>query len=281
MRNIIKYYYDLDITRIRQVKEKFYLNIGNDLYVFCPCEETVKNILNYLYNEQYHQLILTKNKSMVISFNDMFYALFKVNTVDRRINISDILNSRAITNENVKSRWIELWSLCVDEIELQLGEVKNSDIHVYAYYYIGLAENAIQLLKTFDFNSVQVFLAHRRVGYNTRLIDFYNPCDLILDTKVRDIAEYYKDCFFYNDTSFSMQNIYKSIDLMTTDERKLFIARMMYPTYFFDRFEEFKNNGIDLKLVSNVDKYEKILIDIINYIKKTTYIHDIDWLINQ
>ena len=63
-------------------------------------------------------------------------------------------------------------------------------------YYLGISENAIFYLKKVVSNyegNVSVCVCHKRIGVNSTLFDLYNPLNLIIDTRVRDIAEYFKN----------------------------------------------------------------------------------------
>ena len=66
-------------------------------------------------------------------------------------------------------------------------------------YYIGLGENAIQYFKsivpTYNGN-IEIGVCHKRINYNSTLFDLYNPLNLVIDYKVRDLSEYIKSVFF-------------------------------------------------------------------------------------
>ncbi len=72
-------------------------------------------------------------------------------------------------------------------------------------YYIGLTENAISYLKYSNLKNNHIGIQHIRVKYNDNLTNFYNPINLIIDYKVRDIAEYFKSLFF--DSKIDIKNI--------------------------------------------------------------------------
>ena len=76
-------------------------------------------------------------------------------------------------------------------------------------YYIGLGENAITYMKELNdnINSSSLSITHRRIGVNSTMFDLYNPLNLIIDYKVRDVSEYLKDAFFNN------VNVYVSASL--------------------------------------------------------------------
>ena len=69
---------------------------------------------------------------------------------------------------------------------------------------------------------------------------------------------------------------------LTTAEYYLFLARMLYPTYYFDAYEEIlngKKKEEEIKKITNkVNDYEKILKKIYNYYKNFLMITPIEWL---
>lgn len=291
MKNIIKYYYDLDVSYIRQTNDNYFLTINNNNYLFCKCDlKELENNIKYLNNNlSYHKLISTKNGLSVVNYNGNDYALFKINTLSKIANMNDILNSIQpiyIKDNNIKEKWIRLWEEYVDYIEYQNKELNKKDSYIskIANYYIGLAENSIEFLKNIDITNVPYYLVHKRVKYNTNLIELYNPCYIRIDTKVRDMAEYDKSIFFYTNISYNefMNMINEQLSILNNDELKLFYARLLYPSYFLDLYDEFIKDKYDKDslnlIISKSSNYEKALKNIIDEIKKRIYIIDIDWL---
>ena len=292
MKNVIKYYYDLDINSIRQINNVFHLVINNNNYIFCPCNlNELQKIEKYLLNNyNYHQLIITINNEEIVPYNNNYYSLFKINTIYKTIDLKNILDSNiqiSYGDKEIINNWINIWSMHVDYIEEQMREMSSNYIYLFkiANYYIGLAENAIQFLKSISNGSVPAYITHKRLKINTNLVELYNPAFLIIDTRSRDIAEYYKDMFFKTDISLEniMEQIMPILNNYSSTEKQLFFARMIYPTYFFDVYDDIlfnnKNESILNSITSKSVEYEKFIKELFNEIKKTTYIENIDWLI--
>ncbi len=287
MKNVIKYYYNLDVNSIKQVGDNYYLTIDGDNYLFCPCNpEIINTVEKYIFNnDNFHKIVLNNNNEMTLLFNNRNYVLLKVNTIAKKIDLKDIIDNFIYVGDNVllKKRWIDLWSNNIDYIEYQISEVGNDYqlLSKYIYYYIGLAENAIQFLKNNDISNVNNYIAHKRIGINTNLIDFYNPSLVLIDSRVRDLAEYFKNEYFYGDI-FDLSNVYKVIDILDDNEKKMFFARMLYPSYFFDLYSKIIGDNYKEELLNEMiiksESYETVLKDIYFYIKKATYIDNIDWL---
>ena len=126
------------------------------------------------------------------------------------------------------------------------------------------------------------YLSHRRLFFNSTLYDLYNPLNFIVDTKVRDIAEYLKDCFFHNhDIRDEIQYFLNYSHLQCNDYQLLF-ARFLFPSYYFDCYEKIIDHGWDEKnllpiILKNKD-YEIILKQIYETISYHCQIPEIFWL---
>ena len=261
--------------------------------MLCICDSNVINeMCDLLKNDlNYHKLILTTNNEKFVLFNNINYSLFKINTIFRKVELDDIMNSSIFVsydNSNeIVNKWINLWSDHIDYIEYQIDEYKTKYPYLekIIYYYIGMAENSIQLLKSSNINSINKYIAHKRIGTSTNLVELYNPCYTTIDTRVRDIAEYFKNIFFYSDEE--KNSLYLKINyclqMLDNNEKILFFIRMLYPSYFFDIYDDIilnkKENSILSQITSKNVEYERFLKNILNEIKKTTYIDNIDWLV--
>ena len=94
--------------------------------------------------------------------------------------------------------WGTLWSDKNDHLEYQISQLgqKHPLIRDSFSYFIGLGETSIQLVNSLSMENVTKVVAHKRISNNDTLFDLYNPLNLIIDSKVRDAAEYFKNSFF-------------------------------------------------------------------------------------
>lgn len=272
MKNAIKYYYGLDVSKIIY-SNNYYLLIDNMNYLLYKCNIEDINNINL---SGYHTLIPTLNNSKYIIYDNTMYVLFKLNTVVGKIKYSDLLNSIRYYGKG-DIDWVNLWCTHIDYIENTIVDnySKYEELSDVVSYYIGLGENAIELLNMSNITNIDKYITHKRVKYNMNLVDLYNPFLIVIDTRVRDLAEYIKNAFFNGiklDIPFNLSN----------DEYILLFARLLYPSYFFDLCDDAINGNYDKnkldKITSKVDEYEEYLKSIYKRIKKTTYIYDIDWL---
>jgi hypothetical protein len=136
-------------------------------------------------------------------------------------------------------------------------------------YYLGLTENAIAIFdylkKEFSPKDKIYFFQHYRYTIPNNYIDFYNPLNIIIDLNIRDFAEYIKQAFFGDFLTTEQIIKYIKITDFTDCMANYFLLRLIYPTYFFEKYDNYIKNQI----VSN---------DIINIIKKS---NDYRSLLNQ
>ena len=105
---------------------------------------------------------------------------------------------------------------------------------------------------------------------------------MIIDSKIRDVALYFKSNFFNNNIVLSMKQIIDRLN-MNLDEAILFISRMIYPDYYFDIIDEIITyNSNDSRLKECIKKnttYENFIQNIYEYLNHNYNLPKIDFLI--
>ena len=149
-------------------------------------------------------------------------------------------------------------------------------------YYVGLSECAINLLKYLNNDNIKFYITHKRIMYKEKTDELLNPINLIIDTRVRDIAEYFKINYINN--NYNIQDIIKEIDMLNLDynESILLLSRLMYPSFYFDLYdkiiqEKIDESKIDFYIEKNV-YYETFLRYIYKFLKSKYKIPNIEWL---
>ena len=293
MKNVINYYYNLYPENIYQKEEEYYFFINNIRYTFIEYKEDIKEIdkiynthLSLLMNSMYvHPIILNKDNHPITIINKVPYILMQTMYYEEKININNLISfSNIETNTNKETTWEELWKNKNDYIEYQITLLKNNYkiLKNSINYYLGLGENAIELLNITSPKNIKMYYSHKRIDKNSTVFDLYNPLNIIIDTKVRDVAEFLKHNFF------SGINIEKDLEYflktsnLSIEEHILFLARMLYPTYYFDLFEKIikkeKAEKEILDIIKKVDEYESIIKKLYNYYKTFINIPIIEWL---
>lgn len=288
MKNALNYYYNLNIDNIHQKNKNYYFKVNNLQYMLLECvNEEINDIysLNVYLTKNYpfYKIILNKDNKVITIINETNYILLEINNNIKELNLNEIIkiNNISIVNLNKLRRdnWYTLWTNKIDYFEYQINQIgkKYPIIRESFNYYIGLAETAISLIKSINNEGMYLSLSHKRIN---NAFDLYNPLNLIIDVRVRDICEYFKFCFFENKNVFKELELFLDYNKLSYNESVYFLARMLFPTYYFDLYEKIIANEVKeeeiKKIISKVDKYEKLLKYIyLNFKNNNLYI---DWL---
>lgn len=295
MNNFIKYYYGLDISDLHKTNNEYSFFVGEKKYLFLPFYGNLKQIYDiYLFlneNKRYcHEIINTKNNESIINYNGELYILLKCH-IDNNdaINIMDILNY-TLKISTGPINWKQLWEKKIDYYEYQISQVgKNFPLIRESFsYFIGLSENAIQLLNEIDLKKIDLYVSHKRIDNISTLINFYNPQNFIIDSRVRDIAEYFKSSFFNKNNNITVvEEVFVFLSEINYNyvEVMLFFIRLLYPSYYFDLYDLILSNKKEEKelvnIINKVSEYEKFLVEIYNYINSYYPMPQIEWLIKK
>ena len=136
----------------------------------------------------------------------------------------------------------------------------------------------------FDINDIKYYVSHRRIGPNEKLDEFFNPLNIVVDNRTRDIAEYIKVNYFNGKIDENEVLNYLDNLNFTYTENLLFFSRLLYPSYYFDIYDQVIQEKIsDEKIQFYIKKntsYEAFLKKIYIYIKNKYKIPEIEWLEN-
>ncbi len=290
MKNFILFFYNINAVDIKKrLNGDYWFNFNGEKYI-------LKNITNYNYdleniynmhiyllnnNVSCNKIILSKDNKIAVYHKDYIYVLIKPSlNYKKRIKLNDIINYDLNIGKINDVNWRDLWIKKIDYYEYQISQnLKKSDlVNESFYYFFGLTENAIQLL--LNTSKVQFYISHRRINYKSTLYDLYDPFNIIFDTRVRDIADYFKSEFI----NCGKTNIieYLSINSLDVNEKKLFFIRMLYPSYYFDLYDSIllnKNYDKIKDIISMISKYELFINELGNYLNRYNHIVDIpDWI---
>lgn len=297
MKNVLRYYYNLIPTTIHQINNDYKCKINNVEYVFSKIDNSLEEIniiykLNlYLLSKGFpcHQIVLNINDSPITYVDNYKYVLLKTFISNREININDLFQflNFFISDSSFKSlkrnNWYELWTESVDYIEYQTSQfgknyplLKNS-----INYYIGLAETAISLVANIN-DSSTLTIAHRQITSKSKTFELYNPLNFIIDSRIRDLSEFFKIKFFAG--NFNLEEMNKNIELykLSNSEAILLIARLIYPNYYFVCYQEIVLKEVPETQISKYTEkaisYQKFLKYVYNYLQLYYKIPEIEWL---
>ena len=296
MKDLLNYYYYLYPDKIEKLQNNYYFEFKNHFFGFYLFNgnlmdiKDIYNLNNYMLFNNYkiNKIILNKEFNVLTKKDNNYYVLIELIIYDKnKINLNNILNFNKLKlgiNILNRTNWIYLWENKIDNIEYILSHIKNKYRMLYnsSFYYIGLTENAISYLKYLEISNTNIGICHKRIQISNNLIDFYNPLNLIIDYKVRDLAEYYKSIFF--NKNIDTLDIINSIKLINMSEVDYiyFYVRMLYPSYFFDIFDKVLNDKINensiLLITKKQEEYEYLLYEIWKLLKSKINIIGIEWL---
>ena len=303
MKNIINYYYNLNILDCYNNNERYYFYIDNYEYVFMIYDQSIE-VLNNKYNIYstlrdknilVNDIITNKNNQIITIVNNRAYILLRNNCKNRNINLNDILflqnNTESFIDKKtcLNNDWIKLWKIKIDFYENQFINISKKNILIYCTldYYIGLGENAISYLSFNNVENRRYCVSHNRININEQTFDFYNPINFIIDNRVRDFAELIKNMFFWGRIDFDTLIIYLNNMNFNKSEYILLISRLLFPTFYFDIVDDILSEKIDESNIKNIinktEDYILFIKSIMIYIvyNKKINIPIIDWIIKK
>lgn len=292
MKNILNYFYNIYAENIRLNGDNYYFNYKNESYIFYLYNDNYKELekIYEIYTQMLkrgiysHQIILNKDNQISTIYNQKQYVLLKISIkLNTKITINDILYFGNIT-EGYKNiiNWKNLWSSKIDYFEYQMLHFgkKYQLIRNSFSYYAGIVENGIILLN--EKKDVISSISHKRILNNETVLEFYNPLNYIIDIKVRDAAEYFKNKLLTDKNVFEDIKNYLSISKLNENEVYYFFVRMFYPSFYFDCYEKVINGILDEYKIKEVIEitpyYENLLKGLYQYLKKYIQIPEIEWL---
>lgn len=297
MNNFIKFFYNMKVTNTNFINNYYEFNHNNNYYRLYILNEEY-NIYNYnniytinkelINNTLISEIILNKDKNIITTYHNINYILLKINcNINKNITLEEIdyLSKVKIVNNN-KSNWGLLWSKKIDYLEELISEngKKYPQVVNSFNYFIGLSENAISYYNNIDIdNNMMHYISHKRLKPTDKVDSLYNPLNIIYDYRVRDVAEYIKNSFWTdNHNIYNELNNYLYKNNLSLNEVKLLISRVLFPSFYFDLYEDIFNYNKDEKILNNIisriDEYEEYLNSIIIYFKRFYPIDEIEWL---
>ena len=300
MKNIINYFYNLNITELTN-KDNIYSFYDNDeLYHFYIYNNNIKNLDltkdiddSLKKDTLIHEIIINKDNSIITYYNNIPYILCKINiNINKPITLGEInyLSSKVIiTNSKITYHsWQDLWSIKMDYLEKVINENgKKYPIIVDSFnYFVGMAENAISYynnLSNKEVDNNSLVISHRIININDTVYAIYDPVNIIIDHKARDIAEYIKYSFFSDNTNiFKELNVYFKYNYYTKDDVVMLLARVLYPSFYFNMYEDIMINSKEEKIITNItsklDKYELYLAKVFKYFNNFYNLPVPEWL---
>lgn len=289
MKNALKYFYNISTDDIIKVNDNYKITSNHEQYFFILHNSTIDSI-TYIYkflvmqNIYCHEIILNKDNEIITNIDNNNYILLKILIKIQKIGFKDIINYNIFVQNN-KCNWYNLWCEKIDYYEYQMSQYKRKYPLLYKTfsYYNGLTENAINIISNYKNQPFSLYISHNRILKNYSSLEFYNPINMILDIKVRDICEYFKYQFFFVNNPIDEVNSYIKNIALTNEEAIFFFARMLYPSYYFDLYdliiqEKVKEEKISV-ITDKTNDYEIFIKNIYHIMSFKYKIPEIEWLV--
>jgi len=267
MKDVINYNYNFDVNEIEENKNYTSFKYNGEYFYFVffnRIEEELNDLIEICYELKLkgirvHDIILNRYNKVLTKVGENNYIMLKLNCKkDEIINFIEICEytSKLKLNGNNSRLYRNNWG--------DLNKVNRT---------IGLKE--------YD----NISLSHRRIFAPNIGLNYFNPLSFIFDLEVRDIAEYLKTIFFNNEDSLLDLKTYLKIKKLTPYSYNMLFARLLYPSYYFDIYEDIMNNNQDeeklVYIIEKVNDYELFLVKAYEEISRYSYLDKIDWLIKK
>ena len=295
MNNFINFFYGINVDNITYDNGCYIFTYKGYIYKLYIYDDD--NNLNFMLdinkkligNTLISEIITNKNNEIISFYNNVSYILIKIyaNT-NKLISLEEISHlANSMYKQDVNVNYGMLWSKKIDYLENLINENgKKYPLIVDSFnYFVGMAENAISYYNNIliNNNDYRFVISHKRIKFDDTVEALYNPLNIIFDYKVRDIAEYIKNSFFNNNINiFNEFVFYIKNNPLSLTEVKILISRLLYPSFYFDLYEDIlindKEEKIIFSLISKLDDYQLYLDNFISFLKRFYDIEEILWL---
>lgn len=309
MKETINRYYGFNVEEVFECETYSFFYLNDETYYFVPLNRNEKEFSELLTccielkskNVECHDFVYNIYNSVITIYDHKPYILFKVKgKIMEEYDISNIIdfNNKIILNsEKIKkyqNNWDIMWGHKNDYFEYQIRELgKNKEGILNSFsYYIGLAENAIayvnQTKKKYDRTPLDIIsLSHRRIFLPNIKLNYLNPLSFIFDLEVRDISEYIKSKFFYDEEgdAYLELELYLKLRRLSIYGYQMLYGRLLYPSYYFDLYEKIMNNECSqeelIGIINKKEEYELFLKKVYHLICQYIQIERIEWILNK
>ena len=283
------YYYNLDNIHLTKLSDKNFIKYKTDIYIFQPIYNEKEVMEAYYITKDYPQfysIIVNKDNGIFTRYQNQNYVLLKKNITPISMEQELFHKMYVIKGKYLLDRtdWYFLWTQKIDYFEYQLNHIqgKYPIIDESIDYFIGMAETAISYInynvRKEQLHGKEPVICHKRINK----ADFFNPLNIVIDYKERDISEYLK-YIFYTET-YKQTDLFHIIKLANCDSIGYYLlyGRLFFPSYYFDVYERIINNrGSEEELkpiILRINEYEQYVKNIYQIINHFQEIKKIEWI---
>ena len=294
MKNFIKQNYNLYPSKIYKNKNCYFFFSNNEKILIFEVKKEIKNIdeLVKISNNLYFNgikvatFLLNKDNKYYTKKDDNYIVLLKCNDIKSNdINIKEI--KKYILNNNIiinKLDIIKKMENTIDTLENEMTEYNKEYpiIQDSLNYFIGMSENAIQMLKGIKFS--EEYLGHALNVDSFNIEELNNPLNFVMCNKMHDICLYFKYRFYKEYIDY--EELYSVIkDKNNTKEELIyFFCEMLYQGEYFNEVKNVLLNKKEEKIlfiyINKINEYKKLLKYIKDNLHNISEIMELQWIDN-
>lgn len=251
------------VSEIEKIQDysTFTMQLSQSLQL--PPVTILQNSLNESFSrfqDNWYIVVVGENQPMKLTQIQAIHELGKQETFS--ISISEMME-----------RWLERLMHIEENILPTLPSlVKYEDLLINIYMAVSVGESAIHYLRYIAQETLPGCLTHARLSF---LDSFYvlNPLYFKIDHECRDFVE------LYNAKRIEKEEFLRLIEGYTRDELLYAVARLIYPTLFFDYLEElFISQQWELKYTYDLEADLQRKSELAISIMKSFELPNIDYL---
>ena len=289
MKNFIKTNYNIYPKKIYKKDNIYFFFSSNEKIVIVKTDKdknylsNLANISNELYRNgiMVHTFLLNINGEYYTKNENEYIVLLKINNNSnvvtlKGINKYDINNSFNLEKIDIVNEMEKK----IDTLEKEMTEYNKEYpiIQESINYFIGLSENAIQMIKTINIYNNSIIHIISLDKYNS--YEFNNPFNLKLGNKMYDYALYFKNKF-YNEY-INYDELFKVIKSNSKEDLICFYCFMLYQKEYFDCVKEILLNRIEeksiYKYINKIKEYKELLKYIKDNLQNINEIMELEWI---
>ena len=263
MKDILFNYYDLNIENINSYGDNYLFFIDGKKYYLMKTDYDEKRVnlldkeIKMLHgkNIMVHTLVKNKNDSYISNG----YILMKVNAFGDDISLYDIKLFNSIESNKIKNyvNMNDFWYRKLDYLEKQRYELSTNNLINNSFdYFLGVSELLLKNLSN-NYGNTRITLSHKSLN-SIKVIDYYNPFNIVYDVWLKDIGYYIK--YTHN---YVILDDY--IDKINKYELNYLFTRLCFPFEYFNEVSDIlvdnKQERSLLNIVNRIDLYEKHLFN--------------------
>lgn len=264
-------YYNLFPDKIFRKNKSFYFFENNEKIVIKTLDSIqIKNISELSdilkHDKNLSKIILNNENKEITEYKEKKYILLSVIVINRRVYLDDLFlkfENLAMKNADNTDLLDMISKLVVIEKRMLEFNTEYLELQKSFDYFIGLAENSIQLINKIKFDNL------KHVVVNISDIDEYNYeeinniANLEFGNMEKSISAYIK-YKIYMDT-LNYDEIYSLINNRMLNIELLY-AYMLYPNFYFNDVIQIIDNRKKEKCIYKYIKYNNLYIKFMKYL---------------